>query len=80
MFIFLYTFLLLFIFCLLRIFFFSNLMSFPSVHSDQQSTAFATIVSEALFSLCRDTYISTLFGVCPTFRSRITAIILFFIF
>ena len=38
------------------------------------------IVSEALFSLCRDTYFSTLFGVCPTFRSRITAIILFFIF
>ena len=55
-------------------------MSFLSVHSDQQSTAFATIVSEALFSLRRDTYISTLFGVCPTFRSRITAIILFFIF
>ena len=55
-------------------------MSFPSVHSDQQSTAFATIVSEALFSLYRDTYFSTLFGVCPTFRSRITAIILFFVF
>ena len=55
-------------------------MSFPSVHSDQQSTVFATIVSEALFSLCHDTYISTLFEVCPTFRSRITAIILFFIF
>ena len=53
-------------------------MSFPSVHSDQQSTAFATIVSEALFPLCRGTYISTLFGVCPTFRSRTTAIILFF--
>ena len=37
-------------------------------------------VSEALFSLCCDTYFSTLCGVCPTFRSRITAIILFFIF
>ena len=76
-------FLLLFIFCLLRILsflFFSNLMSFPSVHSDQQSTAFATIVSEALFPLCRGTYISTLFGVCPTFRSHTTAIILFFLF
>ena len=38
------------------------------------------IVSEALFPLCRGTYISTLFGVCPTFRSRTTAIILFFLF
>ena len=37
-------------------------------------------VSEALFPLCRGTYISTLFGVCPTFRSRTTAIILFFLF
>ena len=55
-------------------------MSFPSVHSDQQSTAFATIVSEALFPLCRGTYISTLFGVCPTFRSRTTDIIVFFLF
>ena len=38
------------------------------------------VVSKALFYICRDTYFSTLFGVCPTFRSRITAIILFFIF
>ena len=53
---------------------------FLSVHSNQQSTAFATIVSEALFYVSRDTYFSTLFGVCPTFRSRITAIILFFLF
>ena len=37
-------------------------------------------VSEALFPLCRGTYISTLFGVCPTFRSRTTAFILFFLF
>ena len=34
------------------------------------------VVSEALFPLCRGTYISTLFGVCPTFRSCTTAIIL----
>ena len=38
------------------------------------------IVSEALFRLCRGTYISTLFGVCPTFRSRTTAVIIFFLF
>ena len=38
------------------------------------------IVSEALFPLCCGTYISTLFGVCPTFRLRTTAIILFFLF
>ena len=42
--------------------------------------SFIVIVSEAIFYICRDTYFSTLFGVCPTFRSRITAIILFFIF
>ena len=50
----------------------SSLLSFLSVEKQT--------VSEALFPLCRDTYVSTLFGVCPTFRSRITAIILFFIF
>ena len=38
------------------------------------------IVSEALFCLCRGTYISTLFGVCSTFRSRTTAVIIFFLF
>ena len=37
-------------------------------------------VSEALFYVRRDTYFSTLFGVCPTFRSRITATFLFFLF
>ena len=37
-------------------------------------------VSKALFYIRHDTYFSTLFGVCPTFRSRIKAIILFFIF
>ena len=36
-------------------------------------------VSEALFYVRRDSYFSTLFGVCPTFRSRITATILFFV-
>ena len=38
------------------------------------------IVSKALFYVRRDTDFSTLFGVCPTFRSRITAIIFFFLF
>ena len=38
------------------------------------------IVSEALFYVRRNTYFSTLFGVCTTFRSRITATILFFLF
>ena len=37
-------------------------------------------VSEALFRLCRGTRNSTLFGVCPTFRSRTTAFIIFFLF
>ena len=37
-------------------------------------------VSEALFRLCRGTNNSTLFGVCPTFRSRTTAFIIFFSF
>ena len=35
----------------------------PSVYSNQQSTAFATIVSEALFCLCRGTNIYNSFGV-----------------
>ena len=39
-----------------------------------------TLVSEALFRLCRGTNNSTLFGVCPTFRSRTTAFIIFFFF
>ena len=39
-----------------------NLCLSPSVYSNQQSTAFATIVSEALFCLCRGTNNSTLFG------------------
>ena len=34
----------------------------PCVHSNQQSTAFATIVSEALFCLCRGPNIITLLG------------------
>ena len=38
------------------------------------------IVSEPLFCLCRGTNNSTLFGVCPTFRSRTTAFIIFFFF
>ena len=37
-------------------------------------------VSEALFRLCRGTNNSTLFGVCPNFRSRTTAFIIFFSF
>ena len=37
-------------------------------------------VSEALFHLCRGTYISTLFGVSPTFWYRTTAFIIFFLF
>ena len=60
--------------------FYSTYVFFPSVYLGQQSTAFATIVSEVLFRLCRGTYISTLFGVCPTFRSRTTAVIIFFLF
>ena len=72
-----------FTFCLFRIylfFSFSTYVFFPCVYSDQQSTAFATIVSEALFRLCRGTSNSTLFGVCPTFQSRTTAFIIFFLF
>ena len=44
-------------------FYFSfNLCLSPGVYSNQQSTAFATIVSEALFCLCRGTNIFTLLG------------------
>ena len=44
-------------------FYFSfNLCLSPSVYSNQQSTAFATIVSEVLFCLCRGTNIITLLG------------------
>ena len=38
------------------------------------------IVSEALFRLCCGTNNSTHFGVCPTFRSRTTAFIIFCFF
>ena len=51
-----------FYFLELLFFFFFNLCLFPSVYSNQQSTAFATIVSEALFCLCRGTNIITLLG------------------
>ena len=37
-------------------------------------------VSKDVFYIGRDTYFSTLFGVCPTFRSRITAIYTFLCF
>ena len=49
---------------LLRItfYFLFYLCPIPSVYSNQQSTAFATIVSEALFRLCRGTNINTLLG------------------
>ena len=57
-------------------FYFSfNLCLSPSVYSNQQSTAFATIVSEALFCLCRGTNNITLLGVCPNFRSRTTVLL-----
>ena len=45
------------------LFFFFYLCLIPCVHSNQQSTAFATIVSEALFCLCRGTNIYNSFGV-----------------
>ena len=45
------------------LFFFLCLCPIPSVYSNQQSTAFATIVSEALFCLCRGTNIYNSFGV-----------------
>ena len=54
-------------------------MSFPSVHSDQQSTAFATIVSEALFPLCCGTYISTLLG-CVRLSGHVPRLLLFSFF
>ena len=72
--------LLLFLFRIIFSFFFLTYVFLLSVYSDQQSTAFATIVSEALFCLCRGTNNSTLFGVCPTFQSRTTAFIIFFFF
>ena len=43
--------------------FFFYLCPIPSVYSNQQSTAFAIIVSEALFCLCRGTNIYNSFGV-----------------
>ena len=46
------------------LFYFSfNLCLSLSVYLNQHSTAFATIVSEALFCLCHGTNIITLFGV-----------------
>ena len=67
---------LLFTFCFLELlfyFFFSELLftfyfflylcPIPSVYSNQQSTALATIVSEALFCLCRGTNIYNSFRV-----------------
>ena len=74
---------------LLFTFFFSFTITFyfsfnpclsPSVYSNQQSTAFATIVSEALFRLWRGTNNITLLGVCPNFRSRTTALYNFLFF
>ena len=45
------------------LFLFLHLCPIPSVYSNQQSTTFATIVSEALFCLCRGTNIYNSFGV-----------------
>ena len=67
--------LLLFAFLELLYFFYPCLT--PCVHSNQQSTAIATIDSEALFRLCRGTNIITLFGVRPNFRTRTIALYIF---
>ena len=58
-----FTFLFRTAFYFLELLYFFYLCLIPCVHSNQQSTAFATIVSEALFRLCRGTNIITLFGV-----------------
>ena len=69
-----------FFFFFLELLYFLYLCPIPCVHSNQQSTAFATIVSEALFRLCRGTSNITLLGVCPNFRSRTTALYIFLFF
>ena len=48
---------------LFTFYFFLYLCPIPSVYSNQQSPAFATIVREALFCLCRGTNIYNSFGV-----------------
>ena len=48
---------------LFTFYFFLYLCPIPCVYSNQQSTTFATIVSEALFCLCRGTNIYNSFGV-----------------
>ena len=54
-------------FYFLELLYFLYLCPIPCVHSNQQSTAFATIVSEALFCLCRGTNNIT-FGGVPEFQ------------
>ena len=71
-----------FYFLLFRItfYFFFYLCPIPSVYSNQQSTTFATIVSEALFCLCRGIPIFiTLLG-CDRISGHIPRLFILFIF
>ena len=66
-----------FIRCIILLFLFSRDADSRKAHCARSVFPF---VNEALFCLDRGTYISTLFGVCPTFQSRTMAIIIFFLF
>ena len=70
-----------FYFLLFRItfYFFLYLCPIPIFYSDQQSTAFATIVSEALFCLCRGTIFITLLG-CARISGHVPRLFILFIF
>ena len=62
------------------LFFFFYLCLIPCVHSNQQSTAFATIVSEALFCLCRGTNIYNSFWGVTKFQDTYHGFLYFLTF
>ena len=64
---------------LFTFYFFFYLCPIPSVYSNQQSTTFATIVSEALFRLCRGTNIITLLG-CDRISGHVPRLFILYIF
>ena len=64
----------------ITIFLFFYLCLIPCVHSNQQSTAFATIVSEALFCLCRGTNIYNSFWGVTEFQDTYHGFLYFLTF
>ena len=66
-------------FYFLELLYFFYLYHIPCVHSNQQSTAFATIVSEALFRSCRGTNIITLL-VCDRISGHVPRLFILYLF